>query len=258
VTWVPRRVFGTEAALALVVIMGVWSLIHALGIFREDFFPSLGQIWGAARDDLPDLLNAASSSLTTAFFGYVVGFVAAIPVGMLVGRYRWADEWFSGVIDFFRAVPAVAVIPLALLIFADHFLVGLFVVAYACFFVTVINILVAVRQIPVTLENAVKTFGGNELNVLTKVGVPSLLPYFLASLRQNVAVALIVIVVSDMVLALSGLGLYILQAQGRGHLERMYAAITFISIVGYLAYRLLALMEERLFPWWSAEKEMMI
>lgn len=257
VLWLPRRLWRSEPLLALIVIVGGWSIVHALGIFREDFFPSIAQIWGAAVQDWARLLGAARSSLSAALLGYVIGFVAAVPVGMLVGRYRRAQLWFSGTIDFLRAIPAVAVIPLALLIFADHFLVGVFVVAYACFFVTTVNVMVGVRHAPVALESAVRSFGGSEVQVLTKVGFPSLLPFLLASLRQNVAVALIVIVVSDMVLALSGLGLYILQAQGRAHLERMYAAITFVSVVGYLGYRLLALLEERLFPWWSPEKEMM-
>ena len=255
--WLPRRLWRSEPLLALLVIIGGWSIIHALGIFREDFWPSIAQIYTAAAEDWSDLLGAARSSLSAALLGYLIGFVAAIPVGMVVGRYRRPELWFSGTIDLLRAIPAVAVIPLALLIFANHFMVGLFVVAYACFFVSVVNIMVGARHVSATLESAVRTFGGSELQVLTKVGFPSLLPYFLASLRQNVAVALIVIVVSDMVLALSGLGLYILQAQGRAHLERMYAAITFVSVVGYLGYRLLAFLEERLFPWWSPGKEVM-
>jgi ABC-type nitrate/sulfonate/bicarbonate transport system permease component len=256
--WLPRRLWQSEPLLALIVIVGGWSIIHSLGFFREEFWPSIPQIYTAAVEDWSRLLGAARSSLSAAFLGYLIGFVAAIPVGMLVGRYRRAQLWFSGMIDFLRAIPAVAVIPLALLIFANHFMVGLFVVAYACFFVSVVNIMVGVRHLSTTLESAVRTFGGNEVQVLTKVGVPSLLPFFLASLRQNVAVALIVIVVSDMALGLSGLGLYILQAQGRAQLERMYAAITFVSVVGYLGYRLLAFLEERLFPWWSQEKKMMV
>jgi ABC-type nitrate/sulfonate/bicarbonate transport system permease component len=256
--WFPRRIVRSEPLLAVVVIVALWTLIHALGIFRDDYFPSIPEVWRAAREDWSRVLEAARSSLTAAFIGYVLGFVFGVPVGMVVGRFRWADRWFSGTIDFFRSIPAVAIIPLCLLIFADHVKVGIFVVAYACFFVTVINTTVGVRHVPETLESAVRTFSGTEFQVYWKVGVPSLLPFFLASLRQNVAVALIVIVVSDMVLALSGLGLYILQAQGRFQLERMYAAIVFISIVGYLGYRLLAFLEHRLFPWWSAEKEMIV
>ena len=251
------RLAGSESLLAAIVIVGLWTLIHTLGIFREDFFPSIPQIWKAAVRDSPQLLQAAGSSLTTALLGYLIGFVAAVPVGMAVGRFPWAERWFSGTIDFFRAIPAVAIVPLALLVFADVFLVGLFVVAYACFFITVINVAVGVRQVPATLEAAVRTFGGGEAQVLWKVGIPSLLPFFLASLRQNVAVALVVIVVTDMILALSGLGLYILQSQGRMQLGQMYGAIVLISIIGYLGYRLLSYLERRLFPWWSPEEEMM-
>ena len=65
------------------------------------------------------------------------------------------------------------------------------------------------------------------------------------------SVALIVIVVADMVIGLSGLGFYILRTQSNALFGRMYASITLIAVIGYVAFRLLEVAQRRLFPWWS-------
>lgn len=209
------------------------------------------EVFQAGIEDWPNLAAAAAESLRTALVGYSVGFAAAIVVGMAVGRYASIESWASGPLDFFRAIPAVAVVPLALLLLADSFLVGAFAVFWGCFFLAVINVISGVRHLPVTLQDAARSFGAGEIKLLRKVGVPSLLPFFLSSLRQNVSVALIVIVVAEMVIGLSGLGFYILRSQGSAQFGRMYAAIVLIAFVGYFAFRVLELAQRRLFPWWS-------
>lgn len=236
---------------AAVIITFGWWLITASGLVRSVFLPPLNEVVAAAGEDWRNILEATSASLWAALVGYIGGFVAAVVVGMMVGRYARVEIWSSGAIDFFRAIPAVAIVPLALLVFADTFRVEVFAVAWAVFFLSIINVIGGVRHVPETLEMAARSFGGTETIVLRKVAVPWLLPFFLSSLRQNVSVALIVIVVSDMVIGLSGLGFYILRNQGKALFDRMYAAIVIISIIGYASYKLLEVLQYRLFPWWS-------
>lgn len=236
---------------AVAVITAVWVTATATGFVRAEFIPPPNQVVGAAIEDWRNLLEATSSSLWTALIGYVLGFLAAVVTGMAVGRYQAVDSWLSGTLDFFRAIPAVAIVPLAILVFADSFLVGAFAVAWGCFFLAIINVISGVRHIPLTLQEAARSFGAGEVKMLTKVGIPSLLPFFLSSLRQNVSIALIVIVVADMVIGLSGLGFYILRSQGSALFGRMYAAIVLISIIGYVVFRVLESTQRHLFPWWS-------
>ena len=236
---------------AVAVILTAWVAATASGFVNSDFIPPPNEVLRAGSEDWANLGPATIESMWTALVGYALGFGAAIVVGMAVGRYVVVDSWASGPLDFFRAIPAVAIVPMALLVFADSFLVGVFAVAWGCFFLAVINVIAGVKHIPETLQDAARSFGAGEVTVLRKVGIPSLLPYFLSSLRQNVSVALIVIVVADMVIGLSGLGFYILRTQSNALFGRMYAAITLIAIIGYLVFRLLESAQRRLFPWWS-------
>ena len=236
---------------AVAVILAAWVTATATGFVNSEFIPPPGEVLAAGIEDWANLGSATIESMWTALVGYAVGFGAAVVVGMAVGRYASVDSWVSGPLDFFRAIPAVAIVPMALLILADSFLVGAFAVAWGCFFLAVINVISGVKHIPNTLQDAARSFGAGEVKVLRKVGIPSLLPYFLSSLRQNVSVALIVIVVADMVIGLSGLGFYILRTQSNALFGRMYASITLIAIIGYVAFRLLEEAQRRLFPWWS-------
>ena len=236
---------------AVAVILAAWVTATATGFVNSEFIPPPGEVLAAGIEDWANLGSATIESMWTALVGYAVGFGAAVVVGMAVGRYASVDSWVSGPLDFFRAIPAVAIVPMALLILADSFLVGAFAVAWGCFFLAVINVISGVKHIPNTLQDAARSFGAGEVKVLRKVGIPSLLPYFLSSLRQNVSVALIVIVVADMVIGLSGLGFYILRTQSNALFGRMYASITLIAVIGYVAFRLLEEAQRRLFPWWS-------
>lgn len=237
--------------IAVVVILTAWVTATATGFVNSEFIPPPNEVLRAGSEDWANLGPAAFDSLTTALIGYALGFGSAVIVGMVVGRYAAVDSWASGPLDFFRAIPAVALVPLALLVFADSFLVGVFAVAWGCFFLAVINVVAGVKHIPVTLQDAARSFGAGEVKLLRKVGIPSLLPFLLSSLRQNVSVALIIIVVADMVIGLSGLGFYILRSQGSALFGRMYAAIVLIAVTGYLAFRLFEWAQRRLFPWWS-------
>ena len=233
-----------------VIILG-WVAATATGFVNSKFIPPPGDVLAAGIEDWANLGSATIESMWTALVGYALGFGAAVVVGMAVGRYSSVDSWVSGPLDFFRAIPAVAIVPMALLILADSFLVGAFAVAWGCFFLAVINVISGTKHIPTTLQDAARSFGAGEVKVLRKVGIPSLLPYFLSSLRQNVSVALIVIVVADMVIGLSGLGFYILRTQSNALFGRMYASIALIAVIGYVAFRLLEEAQRRLFPWWS-------
>ena len=236
---------------AVAVILIAWVAATATGFVNSEFIPPPNEVLRAGAEDWGNLASATIESMWTALVGYAVGFAAAAAVGMAVGRYASVDSWLSGPLDFFRAIPAVAIVPMALLILADSFLVGAFAVAWGCFFLAVINVISGVKHIPNTLQDAARSFGAGEVRVLRKVGIPSLLPYFLSSLRQNVSVALIVIVVADMVIGLSGLGFYILRTQSNALFGRMYASITLIAVIGYVVFRLLEEAQRRLFPWWS-------
>jgi len=236
---------------AVAVILAAWVTATATGFVNSEFIPPPGEVLAAGIEDWANLGSATIESMWTALVGYAVGFGAAVVIGMAVGRYASVDSWLSGPLDFFRAIPAVAIVPMALLILADSFLVGAFAVAWGCFFLAVINVISGVKHIPNTLQDAARSFGAGEVKVLRKVGIPSLLPYFLSSLRQNVSVALIVIVVADMVIGLSGLGFYILRTQSNALFGRMYASIALIAVIGYVAFRILEEAQRRLFPWWS-------
>jgi ABC-type nitrate/sulfonate/bicarbonate transport system permease component len=243
--------FRFPGLIAVAVILTTWVAATGSGFVNAKFIPPPNEVLRAGLDDWANLSSATIQSMGTALVGYGIGFVAAIVIGMAVGRYVAVDSWASGPLDFFRAIPAVALVPMALLIFGNSFIVGVFSVAWGCFFLAVVNVVSGVKHIPETLQDAARSFGAGEVKLLRKVGIPSLLPFFLSSLRQNVSVALIIIVIADMVIGLSGLGFYILRTQSNALFGRMYAAITIIAIIGYAVFQLLEWSQRRLFPWWS-------
>jgi ABC-type nitrate/sulfonate/bicarbonate transport system permease component len=243
------RTVGT--LLALLVLVGSWALVAGSGLFPAEYVPTPLQTLRAARADTGTLWHRTVETMSIVGAGYVLGNALAMVIGIAMGRYEVARSWLGGLVDFMRGIPAVAMIPFAILVFGLRFRVGLFSVAWGCFFLAVTNVADGTRHTPEPLELAVRSFRGSEPKVLRIVVLPSILPYVLASLRQNISVALIIGVVTDMVLGRAGLGYYIIRAQGVLATDRMYAAIVVIAIIGYVVYAVLDLLERRLFPWWS-------
>ncbi|MEE9594923.1 MAG: ABC transporter permease, partial [Candidatus Hydrothermarchaeales archaeon] len=170
-----------------------------------------------------ELLVHTRASLSRALIGFAIGSAIAIPHGISIAWFKRVEEASSPLIDLFRPVPIAALIPVFMLWFGIGNASKIALIAYGCYFPTVLNTMAGVKNVDANLIKVAKLFGATRLQTLTKVVLPAAFPFILTGLRYSLSLSLILLVISEMIAAREGLGYLILDAEYTFKTEVMFA-----------------------------------
>jgi NitT/TauT family transport system permease protein len=202
-----------------------------------------------------ELQSNITASMTRIVPGYGIAMVLGVLIGTLMGWFRVVDDFVDPIIEMFRPVSPLAILPLAILWLGIDQSSKIFVIAYACIFPIMLNTYAGVRSVPRSVVEAAKILGAQSDEMLAKVVFQNSLPLIMTGARISFAVALIVIIAAEMVAANSGLGYMILTAQQTFHTADLFAGIVTIAVIGFVGDRTLRFLRARLCPWYVESGE---
>jgi NitT/TauT family transport system permease protein len=192
------------------------------------------------------------ASLSRVLAGFLIGSAAAIPVGFLMGWYTTARGGGGGggrVIQFFRTIPPLALLPLVLVLLGIGEVPKVFVIFLAAFLACVISTYQGVVSVDRTLINAARVLGAKDATIFAKVVVPASTPFILVGMRVGLGSAWATLVAAELLAAPAGLGYRMQQAQLYYDLATIFVSIVVIGVLGLVMDRLLLFAETRLTGW---------
>lgn len=195
------------------------------------------------------LLDNAGASLKRVLIGYVLGVVLAIPVGFVMGWYPVVRRLIEPWLQFFRMVPPLAIIPLAIVLMGIDETPKIFVIFLASFLSCVVSTFQGVVAVDVTLVNAARVLGARDPQVFLGVVVPASSPFILVGMRIGLGASWATVVAAELIAAQGGLGYQMQQAQVYYDLPTIFVALIAIGAIGLAMDRLLLLAERRLTHW---------
>jgi ABC-type nitrate/sulfonate/bicarbonate transport system permease component len=145
-----------------------------------------------------DLPLAIAQSLGRVFAGFAAAALVAIPIGLAMGASRAVERNVDPVIESFRPIAAIAILPLAILWLGTGTPAAVLIVAYAAFFPIVVNTIAGAKRINPTLLRAAATMGLSRLATMRTVVVPGALPSIGVGLRIGMGVAWTAIVAAEL------------------------------------------------------------
>jgi ABC-type nitrate/sulfonate/bicarbonate transport system permease component len=181
--------------------------------------------------------------------GYVFASLVGITIGVLVGSYRPIYKLLDPLLQFLRATPPTAVIPVGILLIGIGDQMKIVVIAFGAMWPIVLNAADGARLVPFERLDTAKVFGLSRFETLMRVILPSATPMIAAGMRTGLSISLILIVVSEMIGSTDGLGYYILQAQRTFAIPEMYGGIVFLAILGYTLNMAFLQVEQRVLGW---------
>ena len=186
---------GALLPLTLLLIWQAWGMAA-----RGPRTPLPTKIVGAAFDMVAsgDLPLAIVQSLGRVFAGFSVAALCAIPLGLAMGWSRAIERSADPLVESFRPIAAIAILPLAILWFGTGTAAAVLIVAYAAFFPIVINTTAGAKRINPTLLRAAATMGLGRLTTMRTVVVPGALPSIGIGLRIAMGVAWTAIVAAEL------------------------------------------------------------
>ena len=180
-----------------------------------------------------------AASFVRAVSGFAIASAFAIPLGLLVGRFRSVREYIDPVIRSLYPIPGIAWIPLAILWFGLGNTAVIFVVFIAEFFPLYFNTEAGSRNINPILIDAARCFGARRFTLLRRVILPASLPYIVTGMRIALGGAWRMIVAGEMLASQSGIGSVLMESRYQLRATDLMMAMILISVVGYATERLI-------------------
>ncbi len=185
------------------------------------------------------------ASLQRVGIGFGLAAVVGIPLGFLIGRFRFLSDMLAPIISLLRPVSPLAWLPIGLLVFKAANPAAIWVIFISSVWPMIINTAVGVSRIPQDYLNVAKVLDLSEWKVFTKILFPSVLPYMMTGVRLSMGVAWLVIVAAEMLTGGVGLGFWVWDEWNNLNVEHIIIAIFIVGIVGLLLEQLLLFVARR-------------
>lgn len=237
--------------LSFLLIFLLWCALSYSGAVKEVFLPTPGAVLRDFRAMYQEgiLISYTVASTYRVMVGWFLAVVVAVPLGMLIGTSKAAEALFEPAIDFARYLPVVAMVPLTLLYFGIGDLQKFVIIFLGTFFQLVLMIADVAANVPRDLLRAAATLGATKWQAYRLVLWPASLPGIMDSLRITVGWAWTYLVVAELVAANSGLGYMILRAQRFLAIERIFAGLVIIGLLGLLTDYFFKWLTNLVVPW---------
>jgi NitT/TauT family transport system permease protein len=234
-----------------ILIVLLWYAIAYSGLIN----PSLVPTPHAVAERFWELLTRARlptdmwMSTQRVFLGVSLGIIFAVPVGFMLGWYQNVRTFIDPVINFFRALPPIALIPLVIVYFGIGEVAKIVILFYASFFAGVIVMYEGVAQINPIYVRVARTLGASDSEIFRKVIIPLTVPHMLTALRVALGVAWATLVASELIAAQQGLGALIQNASSFFQLDIIYVGIICIGFIALAMDLALRAVSRRFISW---------
>ena len=243
-----RAILGTLSIGGFFVL---WEAAARVGAVSTYFLGSPSGVIGAALSEvqLPRFWRDVGTSLFEFATGYVGAVILGVGLGIVLGWYRRVSYLFEPIVNFFYAVPRVALLPLIVLWLGLTVWSKVAVVFLGAFMTILLNTFHGVRRVDPRLLAVAQTFGASERLVFTSVVLPGSLPFILAGLRLGIGRALIGVVVGELYASNEGLGFMISVASNNLQVNRVLFATFILIVLGFSSVEATRRLERRFAVW---------
>lgn len=145
-----------------------------------------------------DLLAGLATSLGRVFAGFFLASAVAVPLGIVMGSVRPVERNLDPLVESFRPVAAIAILPLVILWLGTGSIAAVVIVAYAAFFPVLINTIAGVKRIEPNLMRAATTMGVPAITRMRVVLLPAALPSILVGMRIGLGIAWTAIIAAEL------------------------------------------------------------
>ena len=233
-----------------VILVALWWV---LSVDSESFyFPPLPEILDALVEQWlgPRLLDDVLPSLGRLLLGFAVAAIFSLVLGVLIGTHKSLRDLLEPVLEFFRAIPPPALVPIFLLIFGIENTFKIVVIAFGCMWPILLNTVEGVRAVDEVLSDTARVYRLTGWARLRRLVLPAASPQIFAGIRQGLSLAIILMVISELFAASNGLGFAIVQYQRTFAIPEMWAGMIMLGLLGVLLAAVFRIVENRQLGWY--------
>ena len=238
-------------ALALpVVLIALWWVLSANSTNYyspplQTILSTFGEVWFSDR-----LRSDVLPSVTRLVVGYAGAVVLGIGLGVLLGANRTLRRLTEPVLEFFRAIPPPALIPILFLFAGIGDTAKIIVIVFGAVWPVLLNTVEGVRAVDEVLADTSRSYGITGVARLRRLVLPAASPQIVAGMRQALSISIILMVISEMFASSNGLGFAIVQFQRSFAIPEMWSGILLLGLIGFVLSLLFRFVEHRILVWY--------
>jgi NitT/TauT family transport system permease protein len=246
----------TISPAILVVLLGGWWLAsHVLGVpsyvlpAPEQVLKALVHGLARAPWDKGGLWYHTGVTVWEALLGFVVGSATGAVLGIALAHWPiLGKSWYPYIVGF-QSVPKVALAPLMVVWFGFGVNGKVFITAIMTFFPVLVNIMAGYMSVEPERIELARSCNASEWQLLSKIILPSCLPFLFAGLSVASVLSIIGAVVGEFAGASAGLGMLLMQYNQSLEIAPMFAVIVLLGVIGFLMTHAVGLVERRYCFW---------
>lgn len=251
----PRRLLlGLAGVLTFLL---AWELTSRTGLVDPTYLPPATEVLVrlGLNATLTGFWISLGQTLTSWALGMLLAFVVAAPLGVVIGLSPFLMRATRSTVEFLRPIPSVGLIPLAVLVFAVPLQQSLLVVVYGAFWQIFVQVLYGVADVDTVAMATARSYRFGWGQRVRDVVFPTMLPYLVTGVRLAAAVALILVVTTELVIGSPGLGLEIARSRDAGLYSSTYALVLATGLLGVVINVVVRVAERRLLAWHQSVRE---
>ncbi len=251
----PFLLAALPPVLGIALLVLVWEIVsvknsslpspwmtfnEAVNIFSDPFYQKGPNNQGIGWNILASLKRVA--------VGFGLAAAVGIPLGFMIGRFKFLAGMFNPIVGLLKPVSPLAWLPIGLLLFKAANPAAIWAISICSIWPMIINTAVGVQRVPHDYMNVAMVLNLSEWKILTKILFPSVLPYMLTGVRLAIGTAWLVIVAAEMLTGGVGIGFWIWDEWNNLNVAHIIIAIVAVGAVGLLLEQVLVVIA-RLFTY---------
>jgi ABC-type nitrate/sulfonate/bicarbonate transport system permease component len=211
----------------------------------RDILATFADTWLGER-----LVDDVLPSLARLLAGFALATVVGVALGVVVGSSSRLRATCEPVLEFLRAIPPPVLVPIFILVAGIGTTMKVLVIVSGCLWPILLNTVEGVRARDEVLEDTCRAYGIGGAARLRHLVLPAASPQIVTGMRQALAIGIILMVISEMFAASSGLGFTIVQFQRSFAIPEMWSGILLLGLLGVLLSLGFRVFEHRVLAWY--------
>ena len=190
------------------------------------------------------LWKHASFTLYHALLGLLLSIAIGVPVGVLLGSYKWVAAAFETLLLGLYSLPRIALAPLFILWFGIGEVSKVMMTFSMVVFVVILNTYEGLKGIDPDYIDLLRAMRARPLYILRKVRLPAIIPWILASVRVGIGLALVGAVIGELLGSNRGLGWYVEYCAARIDITGVFAGLVVLMVAGMVLNEIVKFIEQ--------------
>jgi NitT/TauT family transport system permease protein len=248
--------YGLGAIAVFAGVLALWEALPAAGLVNEIILPRATNVARAIRELLVSefLWTNVWSTLTAIFWGFLAGVFIGVVVGIMLAVFKPFKRLFYPFIVAFQAIPKIVFAPLFIVWFGFGQNSKIVMAIAIAFFPVLMNTMVGLENVPQDAVRLMRSLRATRMQTFWKVRILHAAPLIFAGIKAALTYAVIGVIVGEFVGSRNGLGHLLTVYNFQLRIDRAFAVIVFLSVIGSALYFLIEWIDRKLI-FWSEERK---